>query len=47
MSNLGAQEFYLHLGFQKRAEVPNYYADGEDALLMVLPASEHDVTSES
>ncbi len=47
MGNLGAQEFYQHLGFEKRAEVSSYYDDGEDAVLMERPASEHDETSES
>ena len=39
VSNLGAQEFYLKFGFEKRAIVPGYYHDGEDALLMERPAT--------
>ena len=38
-SNLGAIMFYLKLGFHKRAIVPSYYHDGEDALVMERPAS--------
>jgi ribosomal-protein-alanine N-acetyltransferase len=38
-SNLGAIKFYLKLGFHKRAIVPGYYHDGEDALVMERPAS--------
>jgi ribosomal-protein-alanine N-acetyltransferase len=40
VSNLGAEEFYLKLGFQKRAIVERYYHDGEDALTMERPAGD-------
>ncbi|MFQ6129199.1 MAG: ribosomal protein S18-alanine N-acetyltransferase [Candidatus Hadarchaeaceae archaeon] len=33
-SNVGAQQFYLRLGFQQREEVPYYYEDGEPAVTM-------------
>jgi ribosomal-protein-alanine N-acetyltransferase len=32
-SNMGAQTFYLHMGFQMIGVVPNYYGN-EDALIM-------------
>ena len=38
-SNLGAIQFYLKLGFHKRAIVPGYYHDGEDAFVMERPAT--------
>jgi ribosomal-protein-alanine N-acetyltransferase len=34
VSNLGAQEFYLALGFNFIGRAKGYYHDGEDALLM-------------
>jgi len=40
LSNSGAIDFYLKLGFEKRLKVPRYYRDGEDALLMERTASE-------
>ncbi len=33
-SNVGAQQFYLKLGFRQRGEVPYYYEDGEAAMTM-------------
>ena len=38
VSNLGAQEFYLALGFNFIGRAKGYYHDGEDALLMERPA---------
>ena len=39
VSNLGAQEFYLALGFNFIGRAKGYYHDGEDALLMERPAA--------
>jgi ribosomal-protein-alanine N-acetyltransferase len=39
VSNLGAQEFYLTLGFNFIGRAKGYYHDGEDALLMERPAA--------
>lgn len=33
-SNLGAQQFYLNLGFRLKEEIPYYYEDGETAVAM-------------
>jgi ribosomal-protein-alanine N-acetyltransferase len=33
-SNLGAQQFYLKLGFREMGEIPYYYEDGETAVAM-------------
>ena len=33
-SNVGAQRFYLKLGFRQRGEIPCYYEDGEAAVVM-------------
>jgi ribosomal-protein-alanine N-acetyltransferase len=33
-SNLGAQQFYLRLGFKEMGEIPYYYEDGETAVAM-------------
>lgn len=33
-SNLGAQQFYLKLGFKEMGEIPYYYEDGETAVAM-------------
>jgi ribosomal-protein-alanine N-acetyltransferase len=33
-SNLAARQFYLKLGFAEREEIPNYYEDGETAVIM-------------
>ena len=38
VSNVGAQEFYLALGFNFIGRAKGYYNDGEDALLMERPA---------
>jgi ribosomal-protein-alanine N-acetyltransferase len=35
-SNLGAQQFYLKLGFREMGEIPYYYEDGETAVAMEL-----------
>jgi len=37
LSNVGAQEFYLALGFNFIGRAKGYYNDGEDALLMERP----------
>ena len=37
VSNVGAQEFYLALGFNFIGRAKGYYHDGEDALLMERP----------
>ena len=47
VSNLGAIDFYLNLGFEKRAKVRGYYHDGEDALIMELAASGNNQIAES
>jgi ribosomal protein S18 acetylase RimI-like enzyme len=39
VGNVGAQEFYLALGFNLIGRAKGYYHDGEDALLMERPAS--------
>ena len=39
VSNLGAQEFYLALGFNFIGRAKGYYHDDEDALLMERPAA--------
>ncbi len=39
VSNVGAQRFYLHLGFRIKARIDGYYHDGEDAFVMESPAS--------
>lgn len=33
--NAGAQRFYAAVGFQKSHVVPHYYANGEDAVIMI------------
>lgn len=38
VSNVGAQRFYLHLGFRLKARIDSYYHDGEDAFLLERPA---------
>jgi ribosomal-protein-alanine N-acetyltransferase len=38
VSNVGAQRFYLNLGFRLKATIDGYYPDGEDAFLMERPA---------
>lgn len=37
LGNVGAQEFYLTLGFHIRGRAKGYYQDGEDALIMERP----------
>jgi ribosomal-protein-alanine N-acetyltransferase len=39
VSNVGAQDFYLALGFNLIGRAKGYYHDGEDALLMERPAT--------
>ena len=39
VSNVGAQEFYLTLGFQVTGRKKGYYQDGEDALVMERSAT--------
>ena len=39
VGNVGAQEFYLALGFSLIGRAKGYYHDGEDALLMERPAA--------
>jgi len=39
VSNVGAQDFYLALGFTFIGRAKGYYHDGEDALLMERPAT--------
>ena len=34
VGNIGAQKFYLRLGFYKKSRISSYYLDGEDAFLM-------------
>ncbi|KAA0003462.1 MAG: ribosomal-protein-alanine N-acetyltransferase [Thermoplasmata archaeon] len=38
-SNVGAQKFYLSLGFEKKEIIPNYYHNGEDAFVMIKKLS--------
>jgi ribosomal-protein-alanine N-acetyltransferase len=38
VSNVGAQRFYLNLGFRIEASIEGYYHDGEDAFVMERPA---------
>lgn len=38
-SNVGAQKFYLSLGFKKKEIIPNYYHNGEDAFVMIKKLS--------
>lgn len=35
-SNITARQFYLKLGFAEREEIPNYYEDGETAVIMSM-----------
>ncbi len=35
--NIAAQEFYKSLGFAAAGRRPNYYANGDDAVLLSLP----------
>ena len=37
ISNVGAQEFYIALGFKAKGKTKGYYQDGEDALVMERP----------
>ena len=41
VSNVGAQEFYLALGFEPKGKRKGYYQDGEDALIMERPANDN------
>ncbi|MEE9120953.1 MAG: GNAT family N-acetyltransferase [Syntrophobacteria bacterium] len=38
VSNVGAQRFYLHLGFRIKVRIDGYYHDGEDAFVLERPA---------
>lgn len=38
VSNVGAQRFYLHLGFRIKVRIDGYYHDGEDAFVLECPA---------
>ena len=40
VSNVGAQRFYLSLGFRMKAALDGYYHDGEDAFLMERSADD-------
>lgn len=40
VSNVGAQRFYLHLGFRIKVRIDGYYHDGEDAFVLQRPADE-------
>jgi len=35
ISNTGAQEFYHRLGYREVFQIASYYANGEDALIMM------------
>ncbi|NIQ90315.1 MAG: ribosomal protein S18-alanine N-acetyltransferase [Deltaproteobacteria bacterium] len=41
VSNVGAQRFYLNLGFRMKARIDGYYHDGEDALIMERPPNKN------
>jgi [ribosomal protein S18]-alanine N-acetyltransferase len=41
ISNIHAQKLYKQMGFEKVKIVPRYYADGEDAYLMVRYSDSH------
>ena len=41
VSNVGAQDFYLALGFNFIGRAKGYYHDGDDALLMERPANDN------
>ena len=45
VSNLGAQRFYLNLGFRLKARIDGYYHDGEDAFVMERPAENTEGTN--
>ena len=45
VSNVGAQRFYLHLGFRIKARIDGYYHDGEDAFLMERAADDTEDTN--
>jgi ribosomal-protein-alanine N-acetyltransferase len=34
-SNIAALQFYSKLGFERKAVLPHYYANGEDAFIMI------------
>ncbi|MGD8253269.1 MAG: ribosomal protein S18-alanine N-acetyltransferase [Syntrophobacterales bacterium] len=44
VSNVGAQRFYLNLGFRIKARVDSYYHDGEDAFVMERPPEDTENT---
>jgi ribosomal-protein-alanine N-acetyltransferase len=46
VSNVGAQRFYLNLGFRLKARIDGYYQNGEDAFLMERPADDTEDTHE-
>jgi len=46
-SNIGAQQFYQRLGFVAAGTVPQYYSDGEDAIVMVKELDKGDDKSGS
>jgi ribosomal-protein-alanine N-acetyltransferase len=39
-SNLGAQAFYLHMGFQMTGVVPNYYGNEDALIVQWIPSSQ-------
>jgi ribosomal-protein-alanine N-acetyltransferase len=45
VSNVGAQRFYLNLGFRIKAKIDGYYHDGEDAFLMERSADDSEHTN--
>ena len=45
VSNVGAQRFYLNLGFLIKARLDGYYHDGEDAFLMERSADDTEDTN--
>jgi ribosomal-protein-alanine N-acetyltransferase len=45
VSNVGAQRFYLNLGFGIKARIDGYYHDDEDAFLMERPADDTEDTN--
>ena len=44
VGNIGAQQFYLSLGFYQKSRISSYYLDGEDAFVMERSAEDTEDT---